>query len=65
LPSGLQVLLTLIAATGRHRRSFNKGVALGALGRSEEAIAGYDDVLARLAMVPELPLREQVAKARD
>jgi hypothetical protein len=63
LPSGLQVLSTLIAATGRHRRS-SKGVAHGVLGRSEEAIAGCDDVLARLAMVPESPLRE-IAKAGD
>ena len=41
----------------------NKGVTLGALGRSEEAIAVYDDLLARFGTATELPLREQVAKA--
>ncbi len=42
---------------------FNKGVALGALGRSEEAIAAYDDLLARFGSAIELPLRELVANA--
>ena len=36
----------------------NKGVTLGALGRSEDAIAAYDDVLARFGAATELPLRE-------
>ncbi len=42
---------------------FNKGVTLGALGRSEDAIAAYDDLLARFGAATELPLREQVGKA--
>ena len=46
------------------RALFNKGVTLGALGRSGDAIAVYDDLLARFATATELPLREQVAKAR-
>ena len=33
---------------------FNKGVALGALGRSEEAIAAYDDLLVRINGATEL-----------
>ena len=33
------------------------------LGRSEDAIAAYDDVLARFGAATELPLRELVAKA--
>jgi len=31
----------------------NKGIALGALGRSEEAIAVYDDLLARFGTATE------------
>jgi tetratricopeptide (TPR) repeat protein len=42
---------------------FNKGVRLGTLGRSAEAIAVYDDLLARFGTATELPLREQVAHA--
>jgi tetratricopeptide (TPR) repeat protein len=42
----------------------NKGVTLGALDRSAEAIAVYDDLLARFGTATELPLREQVAKAQ-
>ena len=42
--------------------TFNKGVRLGALGRSDDAIAVYDDMLARFGSATELPLREQVAK---
>ena len=41
---------------------FNKGLALGALDRSAEAIAVYDDLVARFGTATELPLREQVAK---
>jgi hypothetical protein len=44
-------------------RSFNKGVTLGALGRSEDEIAVYNDLLSKFASATELPLREQVAKA--
>ncbi len=40
-----------------------QGVRLGALGRSEEAIAVYDDVVARFGTATELPLRELVASA--
>ena len=46
----------------RARALFNKGVTLGQLGRSEEEIAVYDDVLARFGTATELPLREPVAK---
>jgi hypothetical protein len=42
----------------------NKGITLGALDRSAEAIAVYDDLLARFSTATELPLREQVAKAQ-
>jgi hypothetical protein len=42
---------------------FNKGVRLGALDRSAEEIAVYDDLLARFGTATELPLREQVANA--
>jgi hypothetical protein len=42
----------------------NKGSGLGALDRSAEAIAVYDDLLARFDTATELPLREQVAKAQ-
>ena len=45
------------------RALFNKGVSLGALDRGEEAIAVYDDLIARFSSATELPLREQVAKA--
>jgi hypothetical protein len=41
----------------------NKGVTLGALDRSEDEIAVYDDVLARVGTATELPLRERVANA--
>ena len=40
------------ARTGR-QALFNKGVTLGALGRSEEAIAVYDDLLARFGTATE------------
>jgi hypothetical protein len=44
---------------------FNKAVRLGTLGHNEEAIAVYDDLLARFGNATELPLREVVAKARS
>ena len=50
------------ARTGR-QGARQQGVTLGALGRSEEAIAVYDDLLARFGTATELPLREQVARA--
>ncbi len=45
------------------RALLNKGLTLGSLGRSENEIAVYDDLLARFGAATELPLREQVAKA--
>jgi hypothetical protein len=41
----------------------NKGVTLGSLDRSQDAIAVYDELLARFADAPEPALREQVAGA--
>jgi len=41
----------------------NKGVRLGGLGRSEEEIVVYDDVISRFADIDEPALREQVAMA--
>jgi hypothetical protein len=43
----------------------NKGVTLGALGRGEEAIAVYDDVVARFGAAGELPLREIIAEVES
>jgi len=45
------------------RYHVNKGFALGALDRSEDAIAVYDDLLARFATATEPALREAVARA--
>lgn len=42
----------------------NKGITLGRLNRSEEALAANDDVMKRYSDAPEPSLREQVAKAR-
>lgn len=42
---------------------FNKGVTLGVLGRSEEAIAVYDELIARDGDRDGLALREPVANA--
>jgi len=42
---------------------FNKGVTLGDLDRSEEAIAVYDDAVSRFADARELAFRERVAMA--
>ncbi|MBL4691012.1 MAG: hypothetical protein JKY68_06055, partial [Rhodospirillales bacterium] len=42
---------------------FNKGVALGEAGKSEEAIAAYDEVVRRFGDSGETALLEQVAKA--
>ena len=44
---------------------FNKGVTLGALDRGEEAIAAYDDVLARFGSASEKTLSDVVARARS
>ncbi|HWR76338.1 MAG TPA: hypothetical protein VN283_03905 [Thiobacillus sp.] len=45
------------------RALYNKGVALGQLGRREDEIVVYDDLLSRFGEATELPLREHVAKA--
>jgi hypothetical protein len=45
------------------RALVNKGVTLGELGRSEEEIGVYEEVVARFGAAAELPLREQVARA--
>jgi hypothetical protein len=45
-------------------RSANKGFRLETLGRSEEAIASYDDVLARFGTATEAPLREHAEMAQ-
>ncbi|MGZ9110646.1 MAG: hypothetical protein ACXW3X_06055 [Rhodoplanes sp.] len=42
----------------------NKGVTLGTLSRSEEAIGVYDDVVARFGGATEPPLKEVVERAR-
>jgi hypothetical protein len=44
---------------------FNKGVRLGALGRSVEAIGVYDDVVARFGAVEEPELKDLVERARN
>jgi len=41
----------------------NKGVTLGELNRSQEAIAAYDELIRRFGDSPEPALRERVAKA--
>jgi hypothetical protein len=41
----------------------DNGVRLGMLGRSEEAIAVYDDLLTRFGAATEVPVRQQVATA--
>jgi tetratricopeptide (TPR) repeat protein len=45
------------------RALVNKGITLGAVGRTAEEMDVYDDVVARFGTASELPLREQVAKA--
>jgi hypothetical protein len=45
------------------RALFAKVTRLGELGRSEEVIAVYDDVVQRFGTASELQLREQVAGA--
>ncbi len=42
---------------------FNKGIALGTLGRGEDAVAAYDAVVARFGDAAEPVLRERVAMA--
>jgi tetratricopeptide (TPR) repeat protein len=45
------------------RSIFNKGFTLGALGRSEEEISTYDDLIQRFGGDPTSAMREQVAKS--
>ena len=49
--------------TSSKRWPLLKGITLGALSRSHEEIAVYDDVIARLGTAIELPLREKLAAA--
>lgn len=42
---------------------FNKGVALGKLGRSEDEVAVYEQVVERFGGAKEIELRERVAKS--
>ena len=44
---------------------FDLAVELGALGREEQALAAYAELIARLADCPDPPRREQLARARD
>jgi hypothetical protein len=41
----------------------SKGVTIGRLGRTEEEVAAYDEIIDRFGTATELPLREQVGKA--
>jgi tetratricopeptide (TPR) repeat protein len=41
----------------------NKGITLGQLGLTEEAIEAYDEIVRRFSGAPETAVREQVAKA--
>jgi len=52
-----------LAGLGDVNATFNVGVLLGQLGRLEEELVVYDDVIARYADAPEPALREQVARA--
>jgi hypothetical protein len=49
----------------RQARSHRGSIRLGALGRSEDAIAIYDDLIARFGDAAELPLRELVSITKD
>ena len=42
---------------------FNKGLRLGRLGKAEEAIAVYDEIVKRFGESPDLSLEETVAKS--
>ena len=52
-----------LTGLGDASAAINVGVLLGELGRSEEALVVYDEVIARYAEAPEAALREQVARA--
>jgi tetratricopeptide (TPR) repeat protein len=53
--------MRLLADAGDGLAMFNVGVVLGELGRSEEAVVVYDEVLARFGDATEPALRERVA----
>jgi TolA-binding protein len=55
--------MQILAEAGDSGALFNKGVTLGQLERSEEAVGVYDEVLARFGDATEAALREQVAQA--
>jgi hypothetical protein len=57
--SAMQVLADL----GHWGAAFNVGVLLGQLGRGEEAIGAYEEVVTRFGEAPEAAVREQVAMA--
>lgn len=61
---------TLVGAFGGDRREAhatllaNKGLILEALGRGDEAVAVYDDIVSRFGSAYEQPVRDIVAKAQ-
>lgn len=61
---------TLAGAFGGDRREAhatllaNKGLILEALGRGDEAVAVYDDIVSRFGSAYEQPVRDIVAKAQ-
>jgi hypothetical protein len=59
VPEGLAAALHELVANAL----VNKGVTLGELGRHQEAIASYEEVLSRVGDAKEVSLRELVAKA--
>ncbi len=63
--SGLRNSRPRISCIAVANALFNKGVALGTLGRSEEAIAACDDLVTRFGAATAPALREEVARAKD
>ena len=52
-------------APGHKKAGFNKGVALMELGRPQDAVAVWDDLLKRFPADPQLqPLKRQIEQAR-
>ena len=60
----LKALLGTNADAQMARALYNKGATLGALDRGTEAIAVYDDLIARFGSSDVATIQEQVAKAR-
>ena len=54
-----------VGAVNSAQSIYNRGVALSQLGRHEEAIAAYDQVVAAYSQDPIPALREQVARAMN